>query len=110
MKRRKVERTKSQKDNHVKMTTNSKGLNVGKKETREVGKTDSWKDREKRKSKSWKKNRKLERQNVEKTRSGKYKVEKTESQKVGKKERREERKMKCWGNEKSKTGKRSKKR
>ena len=27
------------------MTTNSKGLNVGKKERREVGKTDSWKDR-----------------------------------------------------------------
>ena len=67
---------------------------TGKKESQKVGK----------------KNRKLERQNVEKTRSGKYKVEKTESQKVGKKERREERKMKCWGNEKSKTGKRSKKR
>ena len=49
LKRRKVEKTKSQKDNHVKMTTNSKGLNVEKKETREVGKTDSWKDREKRK-------------------------------------------------------------
>ena len=50
---------------------------TGKKESQKVGK----------------KNRKLERQNVEKTRSGKYKVEKTESQKVGKKERREERKM-----------------
>ena len=49
LKRRKVEKTKSQKDNHVKMTTNSKGLNVEKKETREVGKTDSWKDRKKKK-------------------------------------------------------------
>ena len=48
------------------------------------------------------KNRKLERQHVEKTRSGKYKVGKTESQKVEKKERCEKRKMKCWGNEKSK--------
>ena len=33
------------------MTTNSKGLNVEKKETREVGKTDSWKDRKKKESK-----------------------------------------------------------
>ena len=59
LKRRKVEKTKSQKDNHVKMTTNSKGLNVGKKETREVGKTDSWKDREKKKVKKLEKKQKV---------------------------------------------------
>ena len=37
-KRRKVGKTKSRKDNHVKMTINSKRLNVEKKERRNVGK------------------------------------------------------------------------
>ena len=41
------------------MTTNSKGLNVEKKETREVGKTDSWKDREKKKGKKLEKKQKV---------------------------------------------------
>ena len=35
---RKVEKTKSRKDNHVKMTIKSKRLNVEKKERRNVGK------------------------------------------------------------------------
>ena len=37
-KRRKVGKTKSRKDNHVKMTIKSKRLNVEKKERRNVGK------------------------------------------------------------------------